>query len=144
MNYASMSDDVLNKIDVKNELRYIPINDDVYNANNIINIRNPYPILKQTKSSINTNPLIPNKHEEFSVYVDENNNVQKGLTDMSLKEINKNILDSVMDSIYDLYNKPKNIKWTAYLIKILLKNDRYMYFGFIFIIIALYLIIIKS
>lgn len=119
----------------------------------IINIQNPIPILQQDKSMITTNPFIPNeqKIKELEVLDEEankiienayNKNKTNSISNLSLKEINKNVSSSFIGFLDDLFIKPDNIKWQEYLPIILQKDQRYTYFGILFIFIAIYMLLI--
>ena len=108
---------------------------------NIANIQNPVNILKQEKSKITTNPFIPNEQKimELEVIDRESNEIIKkaheknNIYNLSIKQINENISKSVIGFLDDLFIKPENNDWINYIQIILLKEDRYVYFGFILI-----------
>lgn len=105
------------------------INDSKYEELQTLPLTNPIPILQQQKSSVSTNIFIkplstqpilsPSPHASHS-------------------HISKNYL-GFFD---DLFNKPNDIHWADYFPIILKKDDRYFYLSILFLIIAVYLLII--
>lgn len=116
------------------------------------NIVNPQPILQQDKSSITTNPFIPNEQKERELEILEkqantilaNQAKQDSIKEMTLKDINTKIASSVIGFFDDLYIKPENMTWKEYLPTILQKEERYTYIGILFILIGVYLLLAKS
>jgi hypothetical protein len=122
--------------------------------NKIANISNAVPILQQERSQITTNPFIPNSQkikelEELDkdaaeiIESEYNKNKTTSIYNLSIKEINKNISSSVIGFLDDLFKKPKDIPWRLYLPMIIQKDQRYTYIGVLFIIIAIYMLLVK-
>lgn len=121
----------------------------------IANIANPQPILQQPSSSkINTNPFIPNKQRELELKVIQRQaneiienayqtNKTSSIANLSLKEINKNVSNSFLGFIDDMYKKPHDIEWKYYIPKILEKEQRYAYLGALLVLISLYMLVSK-
>lgn len=121
----------------------------------IANIVNPQPILQQPASSkINTNPFIPNQQRELELKVIQRqaneiiedaykSNKTSSIANLSLKQINKNISDSFLGIVDDIYKKPKDINWKDYFPKILEKDQRYAYLGVLLVLISLYILLSK-
>lgn len=123
-------------------------------SDKIINIQNPVPILKQEKSSIITNPFIPNEQKQLEIQEldKEANEIMEiawaqsktnSIANLSLNQINKNVSFSVIGFLDDLFLKPKDISWKDYLIEIIQKEQRYTYIGVLFILIAIYMLFLK-
>jgi len=124
------------------------------NNNSILNVQNPIPILQQPKSSITTNPFIPNevKQMELEMIDQEANKIiqeqyrqsqASGIGNMSLKQLGQNISISYVGILDDLFVKPTNKSWDIYIFEIIQKDGRYGYLGILFIIIALLLILFE-
>jgi hypothetical protein len=123
-------------------------------SDKIVNIQNPVPILKQEKSSIITNPFIPNEQKQLEIQEldKEANQIMEiawaqsksnSIANLSLNQINKNVSLSVIGFLDDLFSKPKDISWKDYLIEIIQKEQRYTYIGVLFILIAIYMLFLK-
>ena len=121
--------------------------------NNIANIQNPVPILQQERSQIITNPFIPNVQKEKELEtIDKqandiieqayNKNKTNSIANLSVSDINKNLSQSVIGFLDDLFLKPQDVPWKTYLPMILQKDQRYTYIGILFIIIAFYMLLI--
>lgn len=98
----------------------------------IANIQNPVNILQQPKSSIITNPLIPNKQTDIEIEY-EPVKVQT----MPLQELHNNISNSCLGLLDDLLHKPSNVTWNTYIITSLQKDERYTYIAVLLILLAL-------
>jgi hypothetical protein len=121
----------------------------------IINLQNPKPILQQDRSNIVTNPFIPNVQKERELETinkeasdiiekEYNKNKTSSILNQPIKDINKNIAGSVIGILDDLFNKPDDTDWTSYIQTILQKDQRYAYIGILFILIAVYSLIVYS
>lgn len=121
----------------------------------IINLQNPQPILQQDRSNIVTNPFIPNAQKEKELETinkeasdiiekEYNKNKTSSILNQPIKDINKNIAESVIGILDDLFNKPDDTDWTSYIQTILQKDQRYAYIGILFILIAVYSLIVYS
>lgn len=122
--------------------------------NQIANISNAIPILQQERSKITTNPFIPNTQrirelEELDIDANKiieaeyNKNKTTSVVNLSIREINKNVSSSVIGFLDDLFKKPKDIPWRVYLPIIIQKDQRYTYIGVLFIIVAIYMLLVK-
>lgn len=118
----------------------------------IANLQNPMPILQQDKSSIVTNPFIPNEQREKEIAALEseantiiaseyNNNKTSSVKNQSLAELNSNVAKSLTGLFDDLFTKPNDIPWRHYLPTILQKDQRYAYLGILCLVIAFVYII---
>ena len=123
-------------------------------TNQIINIQNPVPILQQERSSITTNPFIPNEQKtlELETLDKEANTIMErawvksksnSIKNLSLNDINQNVSSSFIGLIDDLFTKPKETPWKEYIVEIFNKDQRYTYIGILFILIAVYISFIK-
>lgn len=123
-------------------------------SNQISNIQNPIPILQQERSSIITNPFIPNEQKtlELETLDKEANKIMEdawiknksnSIINLSLTDINRNISSSFIGLMDDLFKKPKDIPWKEYIVEIFNKDQRYTYIGILFILIAIYISFIK-
>lgn len=112
------------------------------------------PILQQQRSSITTNPFIPNEQREFeleSISKDANKIVESeylknktsSIQNKTLQEINQNIANSVVGILDDLFKKPSETNWHIYIIEICTKEQRYAYIGILLIFISIILFIFK-
>lgn len=121
----------------------------------ILNLQNPQPILQQDRSNIVTNPFIPNDQKEKELQTinkeandiierEYNKNKTSSILNQPIKDINKNIAGSVIGILDDLFNKPDDTEWTAYIQTILQKDQRYAYIGILFILIAVYSLIVYN
>jgi hypothetical protein len=124
------------------------------NVDPIINISNPVSILQQQSSQIITNPFIPNDQKikeleqldkEASDIIEQeyNKNKTTSIANLSIKEINKNISLSCIGLLDDLFVKPNDISWSIYIPMIIQKDQRYAYIGVLFIIIAIFILLIR-
>jgi hypothetical protein len=123
-------------------------------VNQIANISNVRPILQQERSKITTNPFIPNEQKTIELQeldkqandiIEEqyNKNQTTSISNLSIREITKNISSSSIGFFNDLFIKPSDTPWTEYLLKIFTKDQRHTYIGVLFILIALYMLIVK-
>jgi hypothetical protein len=123
--------------------------------NQIANISNTQPILQQERSKITTNPFIPNEQKTKELQeldklandvIEEqyNKNQTTSISNLSIKDITKNISSSFIGFFNDLFTKPKDISWTEYLQIILKKDQRQTYIGVLFILIAFYMLIVNQ
>jgi hypothetical protein len=122
----------------------------------IANLFSQPPILQQYKSSlVTTNPFIPNdqKTNELEAIQSEANNIiesayaknkTSNIQDQSLSQLNKNIAQSIIAFIDDIFNKPDEIYWRHYLPIIIQKDQRYTYFGFLLIFISVFFFIVNT
>lgn len=117
--------------------------------NQITNIQNPVPILQQERSSIITNPFIPNeqKTSELQILDTEANKIMEdawiknknnSIKNLSINNINQNVSSSFIGLMDDLFMKPKDKPWREYIVEIFSKDQRYTYIGILFILIAIY------
>ena len=104
-------------------------------------------IVNESHSIVHENSLFYNlkysclafKIKEFEVIDKRANEIMQRAYDkndiynFSINEINKKISKSTVEFLDDLFVKPENENWIEYLQVILLKNERYVYFGFILI-----------
>lgn len=113
----------------------------------VVNVINPVPILQQNKSSITTNPFIPNEQKDFELEMlnkeaneimekEFNTTQMASIKNQTLNDILKNISDSTIGLLDDLFKKPANVGFIPYFEKIVKKNHRYAYLGILLIIIA--------
>jgi len=110
-------------------------------------VSNPVNILARERSNLTTNPFIPNEQRirEFEVIDKKANEIMQRAYDkndiynFSINEINKKISKSAVEFLDDLFVKPENENWIEYLQVILLKNERYVYFGFILIMFVIFM-----
>ena len=128
----------------------LPATEDHYTGT----INTPTNILSEQKSKITTNPFISDIQKTIElkdiqseineiIKNDYNQNMTSSISNLSLSEINKNISTSCIEFMNDCFNKPIDIPWSIYIQIILKKNQRYTYFGILFIFIAIFLLIIS-
>lgn len=122
----------------------------------IANLLPPKPILQQDKSSlVNTNPFIPNeqKTKELENIQEEANNIieaayiqnkTSSIKEQSLSQLNKNVAQSVVGFLDDVFIKPDDIPWKHYLPLIIQKEQRYTYFGVLLMFVAIFFLIVKQ
>lgn len=122
----------------------------------IANLLPPKPVLQQDKSSlVNTNPFIPNeqKTKELEAIQQEANDIieaaytqnqTSSIKNQTLSQLNKNIAQSVVEFLDDVFNKPDDIPWKHYLPMIFQKNQRYTYFGVLLMFISIFFLIVKQ
>lgn len=120
----------------------------------IANLQNPVPILQQISSNITTNPFIPNKQkiEEIELLESEANkiiekaykNEDTNIQNITIKKIGENISISVIGFLDDLFIKPSDVSWSNYILVIAKKENRYAYFGILFIIIGILMWILQK
>jgi len=115
----------------------------------IANLQSPKPILQQDKSTIITNPFIPNEQREKEIVAlqseanaiieeEYKQNKTSSIQYQSLAVINKNIASSITGLIDDLFLKPADTQWKDYLPIIFQKEQRYTYIGILFLFIVLF------
>lgn len=76
-------------------------------------------------------------NNELKEDIKENNIYNK-----SLKTIIREMSTSMINLIEELYEKPKEEKWNEYILKVLTKDDRMIYIGFLLVIISISIMII--
>jgi hypothetical protein len=91
-------------------------------------LNNPIPILQQRKSNITTNPFILGRQPLPQPI----KTVSRPFTDFS-----KNLAQSCMGFLDDLYTKPNDQNWHSYIIFIIYKDNRHQYIGIFLLLIAL-------
>jgi len=141
-------DDIISILKEKNKKEEGNI---ITGAIDISNIQNPVNILQQESSKITTNPFIPNEQKimELEVIDRESNEIIKkaheknNIYNLSIKQINENISKSVIGFLDDLFIKPENNNWIEYLQIILLKEERYVYLGFLLIMFVIIMMFIE-
>jgi hypothetical protein len=118
-------------------------------------VDNPVPILQQQKSDITTNTFLEPGNKTYDIQSNQQLNnfgiskeeaVRQGptkpkLNSPSFNEINKKLSITIIDTLDDLLNKPDNINWKDYILRVFAKDDRYTYFSILLIIFALILIL---
>jgi hypothetical protein len=117
------------------------------NTSNVQAISNPVNILAMERSNITTNPFIPNKQkiQEFEMIDNMANEIIKkayeknDIYNYSINDISKKISSSFIGFLDELFIKPPNENWFEYLQVILLKEDRYVYFGFVLILFVIFM-----
>ena len=117
------------------------------NTSNVQAISNPVNILAMERSNITTNPFIPNKQKikEFEMIDNMANEIIKkayeknDIYNYSINDISKKISSSFIGFLDELFIKPPNENWFEYLQVILLKEDRYVYFGFVLILFVIFM-----
>lgn len=122
----------------------------------IANLLPQKPILQQDKSSlVTTNPFIPNEQrtKEIESIQEEANNIiesayaqnkTSSIQDQTLSQLNKNIAQSVVGFLDDLFNKPDDIPWKHYLPMIFQKDQRYTYLGVLLVFVSIFFLIVKQ
>lgn len=94
-------------------------------------LKNPKPILQQTKSEITTNPFIKEAGSD------------EPIENPTFSQINENVSKSFVGILDDLFTKPDDESWNSYLPKILSKDNRYNYIAVLIFFIALYILLVK-
>lgn len=129
-------------------------------SNNLMDSPNDYitsgtqPILQQQKSNIVTNPFISDQQKEIELTDIQNNankiiseqynkNITTSIHELSLSDISKNISKSCIGLLNESLNKPEHIHWFEYIQIILKKDQRYTYIGILFIMIAVYVLLVS-
>lgn len=102
---------------------------EIQSENETLPLRNPQPILQQTKSDIITNPFIKESNDDIK--------------NPTFTQINTNVSTTFISLLDDLFNKPEIESWNNYLPKILLKDNRYNYLAVLLFFIALYILLVK-
>lgn len=112
----------------------------------VVNVTNTVPVLQQNKSTIITNPFIPNEQKEFEIQMlnkeaneilekEYEKNQMTSIKNQSLQEILQNISKSVTGILDDLF-KQKNKNFLEHLFTIFTKDNRYAYIGVLLIMIV--------
>jgi hypothetical protein len=130
------------------------------NINMIVNIHNPIPILQQKPSSITTNTLIPVNFQPQLQETQESqeSQIQKSQIQKSQESqiqetqesqeyqvnINQQISSDFIEFFNNMFEKPNDTPWPKYIIDIISKKKRYTYIGLFFILIAIYMLIIRN
>jgi hypothetical protein len=122
------------------------------NINMIVNIHNPIPILQQKPSSITTNTLIPvnfqpqiQKTQESQESQIQKSQIQKTQETQEYQvNINQQISSDFIEFFNNMFEKPNDTPWPKYIIDIISKKKRYTYIGLFFILIAIYMLIIRN
>jgi hypothetical protein len=123
-------------------------------VNQIANIQNAVPILQQERSTITTNPFIPNEQKtieleqidkQANAIIEEqyNKNKTSSIFNLTISEINKNVAASFIGFLDDLFVKPQDMPWRIYIPMIIQKDQRYTYIGVLFILIAVYMLAVR-
>jgi hypothetical protein len=121
----------------------------------VANVMNPVPILQQESSMITTNPFIPNKQKELEIeMIQEKANEyilqqyrehsSSSIRYITLDQFMNNISSSCIGFMDDMFKKPEDTDWSVYIIDISTKDQRYAYFGILFIIIAVIILVLRS
>jgi len=126
----------------------------------IVNIHNPIPILQQKPSSITTNTLIPVNFQPQLQETQESqeSQIQKSQIQKSQESqiqetqesqeyqvnINQQISSDFIEFFNNMFEKPNDTPWPKYIIDIISKKKRYTYIGLFFILIAIYMLIIRN
>lgn len=122
----------------------------------IANLLPTKPILQQDKSSlVTTNPFIPNeqKSKELDAIQEEANSIietaytqnkTSSIQDQTLSQLNKNVAQSVVGFLDDIFTKPDDIPWKHYLPMIIQKEQRYTYFGVLLIFVSIFFLLAKQ
>lgn len=124
-------------------------------VNRIANISNTIPILQQERSSITTNPFIPNEQrtleleqidKQANLIIEEqyNKNKKSSIFNLPLRDINTNISSSFIGFFNDLFLKPADMPWRIYIPMILERDQRYTYIGVLCIFIAVYMLVVRK
>lgn len=124
-------------------------------VNQIANISNTVPILQQERSSITTNPFIPNEQKtielqqiqkESNIIIEEqyNKNKTTSIFNLPIRTINDNISSSFIGFFNDLFVKPADMPWRIYIPMILERDQRYTYLGVLCIFIAIYMLAVRK
>ena len=124
-------------------------------VNRIANISNAIPILQQERSSITTNPFIPNEQrtleleqidKQANLIIEEqyNKNKKSSIFNLRLRDINTNISSSFIGFFNDLFLKPADMPWRIYIPMILERDQRYTYIGVLCIFIAVYMLVVRK
>jgi len=136
------------------------------NINMIVNIHNPIPILQQKPSSITTNTLIPVNFQLQETQESQESQIQKSQIQKSQESqiqksqesqiqetqetqeyqvnINQQISSDFIEFFNNMFEKPNDTPWPKYIIDIISKKKRYTYIGLFFILIAIYMLIIRN
>ena len=112
------------------------------------------PILQQEKSSITTNPFIPNTQKEKEMQVIDsqanailqeyyNSNKNNSIQNLTLSQVTTNVSTSFTGFLDDLFIKDDNTSWKEHLIEISTKDQRYAYLGVLLICVSLFLLLVK-
>ena len=111
----------------------------------IVNINNPIPILQQKPSFITTNTLIPFKSQP---QIQESRLQESKLQESKLQESKLNIHQQISSDFIEFFNnmleKPNDTPWSKYIIESISKKKRYTYIGLFFILIAIYMLILRN
>ena len=135
----------------------------------IVNIHNPIPILQQKPSSITTNTLIPvnfqpqiqetqeSQIQESQIQETQESQIQETqiqetqIQETQIQEtqeyqvnINQQISSDFIEFFNNIFEKPNDTPWPKYIIEIISKKKRYTYIGLFFILIAIYMLIIRN
>ena len=134
----------------------------------IVNIHNPIPILQQKPSSITTNTLIPvnfqpqlqetqesqesqiqksqiQKSQESQIQKSQESQIQETQETQEYQvNINQQISSDFIEFFNNMFEKPNDTPWPKYIIDIISKKKRYTYIGLFFILIAIYMLIIRN
>jgi len=120
------------------------------NINMIVNINNPIPILQQKPSFITTNTLIPFKSQPQiqESRLQESKLQESKLQESKLQESKLNIHQEISSDFIEFFNnmleKPNDTPWSKYIIESISKKKRYTYIGLFFILIAIYMLILRN
>lgn len=117
-------------------------------------ITNPIPVLQQNSSTIFPNPFVPvqqQQKEMEQIQAQANVIVEQAyasartssIRNLSLQQIARNIANSVVGFVDDMFKKPPTVPWPAHIQRMLEKEQRYAYIGIIFVAVAFYLLLLK-
>lgn len=116
----------------------------------VVNITNPVPILQQNKSSIITNPFIPNEQKEFEIELlnkeaseilekEYQEKQRDSIKNQTIEGIFKKMINSILGVLDDIFKKPEDINFFHHLLNILSKENRYAYIGvFLILMVIIY------
>jgi hypothetical protein len=123
-------------------------------VNQIANLQNAVPILQQERSTVTTNPFIPNEQKtielekidkEANLIIEEQykKNKTNSIFNLTIAEINKHVSSSFIGFLDDLFTKPQDVSWKVYIPMIIQKDQRYTYLGILLILVALYMLAVR-
>lgn len=123
-------------------------------VNQIANLQNTVPILQQERSTVTTNPFIPNEQKtielekidkEANLIIEEQykKNKSNSIFNLTIAEINKHVSSSFIGFLDDLFTKPQDVSWKVYIPMIIQKDQRYTYLGILLILVALYMLAVR-
>jgi len=117
-----------------------------YSPADLTNVPSNNNISDNTKApNVNQKGIIPNntilvdpqaRIDALQMKADNEMFIEQTPKVLSLQGLGNNVSNTLLGILDDLFTKPDNISWMSYLSQVLLKDDRFTFFGIFIIVLA--------